>query len=506
MEKYDIVIIGSGCGGSPAAGNLASAGAKVCVLERGTWWGPLQGKRTFPKDYLQVLRHIRGLGVSLPFFKKYIPINKKAGLLEFYLVDGYIHIIPCGVGGGSLVIGGYVDKPPKDIYGHYPDEITPEEMEPYFESVARVVQPAYAPKKTWYMEATDKACDNIPGIKSEPQLASNWYGSGPDTDEERVNEFGCKQKNYNYSPDDLTGINRGSKNSMDITYLQLVLKNGGEIRELSEVTGIRKAKDGYIVDYIDLNDNLRKSITAPKIIVSAGGLNTMKILFASKANKSDGLPLLSDKLGHRWGHNGDRVGMKIAWHSNLDHSYNPCIFRYHEIESDKYDYDFHQFACTSTFMAWAPPPLNFITNRIMPYLSLTREEPIGRIFPAGDVVDIYYPSQDCHRRADMYQRLITMEIDALNKPISDEKRKKKMDKIERIRAWKGIGTVHQQGGASMANTIAEGVCDHTGEVFNYPGLFVCDASILPIATCCGPHFFILAHSDRISKLMIEREK
>jgi choline dehydrogenase-like flavoprotein len=50
------------------------------------------------------------------------------------------------------------------------------------------------------------------------------------------------------------------------------------------------------------------------------------------------------------------------------------------------------------------------------------------------------------------------------------------------------------------------VIDHNYEVFNYPGLFVCDASIFPIAPCCGPHFFILAHSDRLSKLMIANEK
>ena len=148
MESYDVVVIGSGCGGSPAAGNLAAAGARVCVLERGSWWGSSRGKIPFPNGYLQFMRSLRGLGISLPFFRKYISLNVKSGLFEFYFVNGYTIVIPCGVGGGSLVIGGFVDKPPADIYDHYPAEITPAEMEPHFQAVADVVKPRVAPEST----------------------------------------------------------------------------------------------------------------------------------------------------------------------------------------------------------------------------------------------------------------------------------------------------------------------------------------------------------------------
>jgi cholesterol oxidase len=62
--------------------------------------------------------------------------------------------------------------------------------------------------------------------------------------------------------------------------------------------------------------------------------------------------------------------------------------------------------------------------------------------------------------------------------------------------------VHQCGGAAMAEDISRGVVDHRGEVFNYPGLYVSDASIFPAAPCCGPHYTILAQSDRISRQII----
>ncbi|MEN6472822.1 MAG: GMC oxidoreductase [Syntrophaceae bacterium] len=506
MEKFDVVFIGSGCGAAPAAGNLAQAGAKVCVLERGTWWGALQGKQPYPEGLIELLKHLRGLGWSSPHIKKYININKKAGLLEAYIVNGYTILIPCGVGGASLVIGGFLDKPPRDIYDHYPKEITQAEMAKHFDNVAKVVEPAHAVKNTWYMDAIDKSCERIPGITAHPQDASIWWGSGPDKDEERVNAFGCRQKNNDYSGNELTGDNRSSKNSMDITYLQLVLKHGGEIRDLAEATGIRKTKAGYIVDYVDLNTGAKQSVSAAKVVVGAGALNTAKLLFASRANTIDGLPKISPKLGYKWGFNGDRIGLKLVPHAKLEHGKNPCLFRYHEIASDKYDFDFHQFACSSSVLEWLPWPLSLLSQKTMPFLALAREDPIGRIFPAKDVVDIYYPSQDCHRRANIAQKKIAMEVDAVGKPISEDERQRKLAKIERTGAWKGIGSVHPTGGCAMAETIDEGVIDHKCEVFNYPGLFVCDASIFPIAPCCGPHFFILAHSDRMSKLMIAKEK
>jgi choline dehydrogenase-like flavoprotein len=141
-------------------------------------------------------------------------------------------------------------------------------------------------------------------------------------------------------------------------------------------------------------------------------------------------------------------------------------------------------------------------TRLMIFLALTREEPIGTIRPDGEVMHVHYPTQESHRRAARLQRRIAMEFDALFKPLSERKRERKLATIERRKVGRGWASVHQCGGAAMAEDISRGVVDHRGEVFNYPGLYVSDASIFPAAPCCGPHYTILAQSDRISRQII----
>ena len=157
-------------------------------------------------------------------------------------------------------------------------------------------------------------------------------------------------------------------------------------------------------------------------------------------------------------------------------------------------------------LTWLPWPITPLGGKIIPFLSLSREKAIGAIEPSGSVVKITYPHQDGHRRADIAQRKIAYEMDCLVKKPGAKKYEQKIKSIESVKMNRGIGSVHPTGGAAMAETIAEGVVDHRGEVFQYPGLFISDASILPAGTCCGPCFTIMALADRISQQIIHNGK
>lgn len=63
-DGYDVIVVGSGYGGSVAACRLSMAGLKVCLVERGRRWEA----RDFPTDSFKMLSACRfqnkNLGVS----------------------------------------------------------------------------------------------------------------------------------------------------------------------------------------------------------------------------------------------------------------------------------------------------------------------------------------------------------------------------------------------------------------------------------------------------------
>jgi cholesterol oxidase len=73
-------------------------------------------------------------------------------------------------------------------------------------------------------------------------------------------------------------------------------------------------------------------------------------------------------------------------------------------------------------------------------------------------------------------------------------------------------TAHPLGGCRMAATVADGVVNHRGEVFDptpgrdpravQPGLYVADASIIPTALGNNPLLTITALAERVADLIL----
>ena len=64
-------------------------------------------------------------------------------------------------------------------------------------------------------------------------------------------------------------------------------------------------------------------------------------------------------------------------------------------------------------------------------------------------------------------------------------------------------TYHPLGGCPMADSQEQGVVDSYGRVFNYPGLYVADGSVIPTALGRNPSYTIAAVSERISQGILE---
>ena len=59
-------------------------------------------------------------------------------------------------------------------------------------------------------------------------------------------------------------------------------------------------------------------------------------------------------------------------------------------------------------------------------------------------------------------------------------------------------TPHPLGGCNMGTDSGHGVVDYLGQVFNYPGLYVADGSIVPKAIGLNPSRTIAALAEHIA--------
>jgi cholesterol oxidase len=70
---------------------------------------------------------------------------------------------------------------------------------------------------------------------------------------------------------------------------------------------------------------------------------------------------------------------------------------------------------------------------------------------------------------------------------------------------KRVITVHPLGGCPMGRHQGEGVVNADGEAFGYPGLFVCDGSVMPGAVGANPSLTIAAFADRMATRIVDRD-
>src|SRR5690606_36485350 len=90
--EYDVVVIGSGYGGSIAASRMARVGKKVCLLEKGKEFLPGQ----FPKT-------LKEAALEMQFNKGKTETGSENGLYEFTVGSEISVFKGCGLGGTSLV-------------------------------------------------------------------------------------------------------------------------------------------------------------------------------------------------------------------------------------------------------------------------------------------------------------------------------------------------------------------------------------------------------------------
>ena len=285
---FDVVVIGSGFGGSVAALRLTEKGYKVAVLEAGRRFSD----KDFPKTSWRLNRFL------------FMPRLGLRGIQRIHVLPDVLVLAGAGVGGGSLVYANTLYKPPASYFEdkqwkHITDWDS--ELSPWYDQASRMLGVAQNP----YLSPSDKAMKQVAdqmGVGHTFKLAPLgvyfgdgaavkskdpfFGGVGPDRD-------GCLQCGAC-----MTGCRHNAKNTLPKNYLGLAEKVGTKVFPEHTVTKIEQMLDG------SWKVTARKSsawiggkrvFTASQVVVAAGTYNTQKLLHKMKSDSV--LPNLSDQLG-----------------------------------------------------------------------------------------------------------------------------------------------------------------------------------------------------------------
>jgi len=288
VRDFDVVVIGSGFGGSVAALRLTEKNYKVAILEA--------GKRFNDKDFPKTSWRLRKF-----LFMPRLGLN---GIQRIHVLPDVLVLAGAGVGGGSLVYANTLYKPPASYFEDKQwRDITnwDQELSPWYDQASRMLGVAQNP----YFSASDKAMKQVAdqmgvghtfklaplgvyfgdgvGVKSKDPF---FGGVGPD-------RSGCLQCGAC-----MTGCRHNAKNTLPKNYLGLAESAGAKVFPEHTVTKIEQLADGSWVVTARKSSawfGKKRRFTAANVVVAAGTYNTQKLLHKMKSTGV--LPKISDYLG-----------------------------------------------------------------------------------------------------------------------------------------------------------------------------------------------------------------
>ncbi|WP_067597098.1 GMC oxidoreductase [Nocardiopsis listeri] len=299
---YDVVVIGSGFGGSVSALRLTEKGYRVGVLEAGRRFTP----QTLPSSSWDVKNFLWAPQVGM------------YGIQRIHLLKDVMILAGAGVGGGSLNYANTLYHPMDPFFEdpqwrHITDWKS--ELSPFYDQARRMLGVRTNPSMT-PSDVHLKAVAEDMGVGDTFRLTpvGVCFGDGQDgtgtkaTPGESVGDpyfggAGPDRKACTECGECMTGCRHGAKNTLTENYLYFAERGGAEVRPLTTVERVRERPGseggGFAVDTLRTDAPRRKenarTFTARQVVVAAGTYNTQTLLHRMR---DEGLlPRLSDRLG-----------------------------------------------------------------------------------------------------------------------------------------------------------------------------------------------------------------
>lgn len=299
---YDVVVIGSGFGGSVAALRAAEKGYRVAVMESGRRWKD----EDIPKTQWDLPRFL------------WQPEAGMFGIQRIEYLDDVLILSGAGVGGGSHVYANTLYVPPRKFFDA-PEwsAITDwaDELAPFVDQATRmlgVVRYPYLPTDVdRYIRQA--AIEIGRGETFNKAPVGVYFGSpGVESDDPYFGGIGPRRRGCISCGNCNIGCGHNAKNKLTTNYLYLAEKLGVEVHELSEVHELVPLDGGGFEvhtrhpGWAQRAARLHRRVhTAEQVIVAAHAYGSSKLLLHMQ--HAGRLANLSSELGRRARTNSEQL-------------------------------------------------------------------------------------------------------------------------------------------------------------------------------------------------------
>ncbi|GAA2170582.1 GMC family oxidoreductase [Actinomadura napierensis] len=316
---FDVIVVGSGFGGSVSALRLAEKGYRVAVLEAGRRFD----ERTLPKTSWRLRKYVWAPRLGMRGIQRIHLVGGKAGVLV---------LAGAGVGGGSLVYANTLYVPPEPFFkdrqwGHITD--WQDELKPFYAQAQKMLGVTVNPLVTPADEAMKRVADRMGvGDTYHPTPVGVYFGDRPGEvhDDPFFGGAGPRRTTCTACGSCMIGCRVGAKNMLTKNYLYLAEQNGVKVLPDTTVTAVSPLDGGGYTIETEHTAPLRKrrrTLTAEHVVFAAGTYGTQRLLHRMRATGR--LPHLSPRLGELTRTNSEAllgVERMTVWHrkKDVDHS------------------------------------------------------------------------------------------------------------------------------------------------------------------------------------------
>lgn len=507
--NFDVVVVGSGFGGSVAALRLTEKGYRVAVLEAGRRFADDE----FPKTTWDVRNYL------------WAPRLGCYGIQRIHLLRNVMILAGAGVGGGSLVYANTLYRPLKPFFAdrqwaHITDWEA--ELSPFYDQASRMLGVVTNPSTTPSDVVMKQVAADM-GVSDTFRLTPvgvHFGKPGEQVDDPYFGGAGPARTGCTECGACMSGCRVGAKNTLVKNYLYLAERNGAEVFPLTTVTSLTERDGRWTIDTSQTNGRKKRTFTADQVVLAAGAWGTQQLLHRMAA--SGALPRLSPKLGELTRTNSEAIigakGLKVDESRNYSNgvaitsSFHPDENTH--VEPVRFGKGGNAMGLLQTLATDGASP----TPRWRQFLGQVLRHPLRvlrllsvRRWSERTIILLVMQSLDNSittylKRGKMTSRQGHGAPNPAFIPLGHQANVLTAERIGGVPGgtWSELFdiplTAHFIGGCAIGSSAEDGVIDPYHRVFNYPGLSVVDGAAISANLGVNPSLTITAQAERAFSL------